>query len=455
MRRFAIIQSENPTKIEKRAIAHLSELLLNLNIEYPICISKEEEIPEGYTSIRFTYDDGGEKLSCREEYRITVKDEKITVCGYDGSGLLYGAIDLYQNYLNPFRYVNATNENYSRFDEPLPDYTATCRPSVSERGIWTWGHVIYDWRGFIDNMVKLKLNSIIIWNDHVPFNIDEILDYAHESGISVILGYPWGWDQKCRELSLSALDGLGERIYDRFIRSFSHLDIDGIYFQTITELDDENLGGRLVAEVVTDFVNDTVKRFYESHPDLLIEFGLHATSVKNRLDFITKVDKRVRIVWEDMGSMPFAYNANDINNYEETKALAERCAALRGTDDNFGVVTKAVCCLDWKTFVHPAGPQNVGVSSKVIRDNRIARKARVMRLATSGWILNGEYALDTVRALVKAKSGDLSVNALVEDGMFGERIPYSIALFSEMLWDSDADYRDIVKRISLLDHVEF
>jgi hypothetical protein len=207
--------------------------------------------------------------------------------------------------------------------------------------------------------------------------------------------------------------------------------------------------------VVTDFVNDTVKRFYKTHPDLLIEFGLHATSVKNKLEFITKVDKRVRIVWEDFGAMPFAYNANDLRNYEETKALAEKCATLRGADDDFGVVTKAVCCLDWSEFVHPKGPQNIGVSSLAVRENRIARKARVMRLATSGWILNGEYALDTVRTLVKAKSGDFSVNALVEDGMFGVSIPYSIALFAEMLWDADTDYRDIVKRISLLLHIEF
>jgi hypothetical protein len=44
---------------------------------------------------------------------------------------------------------------------------------------------------------------------------------------------------------------------------------------------------------------------------------------------------------------------------------------------------------------------------------------------------------------------------LVEDGMFGVSIPYSAALFSEMLWDSDADYREIVKRISLLGQVVF
>ena len=455
MRRFAIICTENPGATEKRAVAILSELLLNINLEYPICLSKQDALPEDYTPIVFTFNDGGDPLSYPEEYRITVKDEKITVCGHDEGGILYGAIDLYQIYLNPIFYIDATNNGRKRFDEPMKDFSRTSRPSVRERGIWTWGHVIYDYRGFIDNMVKLKMNSIIIWNDFVPYNIDEIIDYAHASNISVILGYPWGWDQRCKELSLSSLEGLGTRIYERFIKEFSHLNIDGIYFQTITELNEDNLEGVIVAEAITNFVNDTVSLFYSSHPDLLIEFGLHATSVKNRLEFLTKVDKRVRIVWEDFGAMPFAYNANDVENYEETKALAMRCATLRGEDDAYGVVTKSVCCLDWSEFTHPKGAQNIGVSSSAVKENRIARKRRVMRLSTAGWLLNGEKALDTVRALVDLKSGDLSVNALVEDGMFETRIPYSVALFAEMLWDSEADYRDIVKRVSLVDHIEF
>ena len=173
MRRFAIIHSAKPSEIEKRAIAILSELLLNINIEFPICIAEGEALPDGYTPIKLGYD--RETLSSCEEYRISVKDEKINVFGFDGSGLLYGVVDLYAVYLNPIFYVEVTNNGRKRFDESLRDFERTSRPSVKERGIWTWGHVIYDWRGFIDNMVKLKMNSLIMWNDRVPFNIKEII----------------------------------------------------------------------------------------------------------------------------------------------------------------------------------------------------------------------------------------------------------------------------------------
>lgn len=461
--RFAIIHSVDPSAVERRAIAHLSELLLPIGGDYPICIKENETIPEGYTKIFLGTRESNsavrrrssEPLTHAEEYRIEVKNGEITVEGYDFGGVLYGAIDLYNRYLLPMKYVNAVTESYSRFDEPLSDFSLTSHPSVRERGIWTWGHVIYDYRGFIDNMVKLKMNSIIIWNDHIPFNMSEIIDYAHSSAVSVILGYSWGWDQRCKELSLSSLDNKSGEIFEKFEREYKDLPIDGIYFQTITELEEEYIEGVLVADAVTDFVNKTAALFYEKYPDLLIEFGLHATSVKNRLDFITKVDKRLRIVWEDFGAMPFAYNATDIRNFEETKELCVKCSTLRGECDNFGVVTKSVCCLDWKAFVHPSGPQNIGVSTKALKQSRMKRKERVLRSATAGWILNGDKALETVSALVSAKGGDFSANALVEDGVFGERIPYSVALFAEILWRCCDSYPDIVKTVSLLDYVEF
>lgn len=57
---------------------------------------------------------------------------------------------------------------------------------ISESGIWTWGQVIYDYRGFLKNMRSLGMNKITIWNDYAPINSSEIVEKAHKNGIRVI-----------------------------------------------------------------------------------------------------------------------------------------------------------------------------------------------------------------------------------------------------------------------------
>ena len=65
--------------------------------------------------------------------------------------------------------------------------------TFENRGIWTCGYVILDYHRFIDNMVRLRMNTLIIWNDIPPLNSPEIIDFAHSRGISIIFGFHWGW----------------------------------------------------------------------------------------------------------------------------------------------------------------------------------------------------------------------------------------------------------------------
>ena len=55
----------------------------------------------------------------------------------------------------------------------------------------------------------------------------------------------------------------------------------------------------------------------------------------------------------------------------------------------------------------------------------------------------------------RAKDRDLFVTALVEDGMFEENIMYPVALYSEMLWDCDADIDTLLSQVALRDYVDF
>ena len=57
--------------------------------------------------------------------------------------------------------------------------------------------------------------------------------------------------------------------------------------------------------------------------------------------------------------------------------------------------------------------------------------------------------------LSDAKNGDLTVTALVEDGMFEENIMYPVALYSEMLWNCNADFSKLLSEVALRSYVTF
>ena len=46
MQKIAIIHPENPSKTVRRAVAFLSEFLLDFTVEYPACFSENNTIPE-------------------------------------------------------------------------------------------------------------------------------------------------------------------------------------------------------------------------------------------------------------------------------------------------------------------------------------------------------------------------------------------------------------------------
>ena len=74
--------------------------------------------------------------------------------------------------------------------DALPEFSRTEAPVIENRGVWTWGYVIYDYRRFFDNMARLKMNRLAVWNDVPPINCRQFIPYAHSRGIKVILGFP-------------------------------------------------------------------------------------------------------------------------------------------------------------------------------------------------------------------------------------------------------------------------
>lgn len=465
MRKFAIVFGHGIGEIQKRAIEELSRILLDYTLEYPICCEYRGD--ESWCDYKRIYVGTRENhpyiemhspahLTNAEEYYIKVEKDFAIIEGYDDAGVLYGAIDFYNKYIVKYEHPDTDRYwvNFLEQDE-LPSFAYSASPSVKERGLWTWGHVIYDYRGYIDHMMRLKLNRLIIWNDFVPINARNIVEYAHARNVKVIWGFSWLWDTSCGSVDLKKLEGCPEEILSKYESEYAGIGADGIYFQTFTELHEDNIGGVLIAKAATDFVNRTAALFYEKYPDLELQFGLHATSVKDRLEFIKCVDPRIRIVWENCGSFPFSYIPGDVACFEETKRFVQSISQLRGAKDRFGAVTKGLVKLDWSSFEHQTGSQCIGESSEQMKRNRVERKRRIWRYIQAGWLTYADKAHQMVREMCRAKEGELSIYALVEDGMFEENVMYPVALYSEMLWNCENDVHDLMREVALRSDVIF
>ena len=465
MKKFAIIYGAPLGEIQKRAVEELSKILLDATLTYPVCMEYSENTDlcnykRIYVGTKaehpYIKEHSSGLLTTAEEYSIEVERDVVLIEGYDDAGVLYGVLDFYNKYVVKFEHPE-TDQYWVNFllEDELPSFSYASAPAVKERGLWTWGHVIYDYRGYIDHMMQLKMNRLILWNDFAPVNAREIVEYAHARNIKLLWGFSWLWDTNCNSVNLKALSGVSEAILAKYEREYADLGGDGIYFQTFTELNKDNIDGVLIAEAATNFVNQTAALFYKSYPDLEIQFGLHATSVKNKLNFIKHVDPRIRIVWENCGAFPFSYIPHDLDGFEDTKRFVREIAGLRGKEDRFGVVTKGLVKLDWTCFEYATGAYCPGVSSEWMKQNRVERKRRIWRYIQSGWLTHADKALETVREMYREKNGDLSIYALVEDGMFEENVMYPVALYAEMLWDCQKDVNTLIKDVALRGYVTF
>jgi len=372
------------------------------------------------------------------------------IAGADEYGTLYGCVDFCNRYCGSEVYrsglvIDDLHKEYfeTPFKKKIPEWSITTAPAVAERGIWTWGHVIYDYRRFFENMLLLKLNEVVIWNDFAPINAKDIADYAHDLGIRLIWGFPWGWGTDCNtsaKLDDESLKQLGLDIVAKYEREYANSGCDGIYFQSFTELSSAYIGDKLIAETVVDFVNYTAGMLLDRYPNLHIQFGLHAGSVKNHTQFIAKTDPRISIIWENCGSFPFqgvnAYfgDESQVGDLKATKEFVEKIAVLRGRDDKFGAVLKGMLALDWGQFKHQKPGLIMGERSERFLREMTEDRNRIWKARESYWIRNVEYLREIVLSLIKDKDY-VNVQELIENGLFETTVALPAAIYAETLWD--------------------
>lgn len=364
----------------------------------------------------------------------------IAVVGADSAGALHGVAEL----------LAVISDGGVALDHPwrraridgLHDLTVASSPAVAQRGLWTWGYVIYDYRRYIDHMVRLKLNTLTMWNDVVPVNMAEIITYAHDRGIAVHAGFQWGWGIPNLDLAKPAdRAAIRESVLKTYREQYAALPIDGLYFQTITEHTTTEIAGRSVAAWCCELINPIARELWKLRPDLPIQFGLHATSIAERFTDLDALDPRLTVTWEDAGALPFAVNPKPEghgaalpHDFEATLAYSKRLAQWR-PESRFALVPKGWMMLRWGVEFANHGPFICGERHPAyIRDRLTARQGE-WDWNNQLWFRNYPLAARFYRELVAAAPRGVLATALVEDALFEERIQPSVGLFAETLWN--------------------
>lgn len=397
---------------------------------------KEDEIPEGGYLVKVV------KNPDNEDGRLVI------LTSFTDEGLLDAVISFIDDYTYDYApYAGSNLMPDQIFDAPLTEVSYSKVPDNKKRCLFTWGHSFNDYRKYIENMARAKFNELILWNDYIPLNIDEIIDYAHSFGIKVVLGYSWGWKEignKVAEISEEKINEVKNIAITEYINGYSKIKCDGIYFQSFTERKEESVGGKLISRIVVDMVNDIGNKIWEISPDLRIIFGLHATSVRNRLDEIARVDPRMEIMWEDCGEFPFNYSTRvkDVNEYNETVDFVKKILELRG-GKGVGFLFKGVMMLDWSKVVRQSGPYVMGENSERIAHHDKMIRAKAWRNYTAAWMNSGKYALDMTQIIKECKLDDVEMGlaGTLDGGLY---LP--VALCGEMFYNCDNEFDVMLKR---------
>ena len=377
-----------------------------------------------------------------ENFRLLV------IAGSDASGVLYGVEEF--NARHMYRSTRLEGKELRRkYLDEMKDFTICESPAIANRGIWSWGYVIYDYRRFINNMARLKMNMLTIWNDRAPMNLDEVIEYAHERAVKIIVGFHWGWglDKQLDLTNKADRDWIKEHVLHTYRTEYAKYSIDGIYFQTLTEHNTQELSGKSIAAWVCDMVNEIAGALLSEFPQLTIQFGLHATSIRNHYHDLASLDPRVTIIWEDAGAIPFGYIAEATNGEytaENTLEYARELATFRPAT-TFAMVPKGWMCLRWGIDFENHGDFLLGERDARDISERLSQRQGEIAEIEQYWLLNYPLAAHFYREILAVNS-QMLVTGLIEDGLFEEKIQTGMALFAVMLWNPyQSDQQLLVK----------
>ena len=318
----------------------------------------------------------------------------------------------------------------------IPSREYATAPETPVRSAWTWGHVINDYNASFREMARARFNRAIIWNDRQIVNAKEVVECAHSWGIEVYWGFHWGWGIK---VDVNKLDELSDSIVDEWRRIWRPMGGDGIYFQSFTETSAQEIGGRLIADIVTELVNKTAKKIHAESPATDIIFGLHASSIhkKGATEAIARTDPSLEILWEDCGAFPF-------HDTGLSPKMISYCDKILALTPSVGFCWKAQLRIDWGHFRRPlAGPFLLGCASEQLIERDRALTLPRHAPIDEYWIKNGKWAYDFVKHVREGKHQPKEFSAVAEYNP-----PYSFATFcqSELFWSTKDSWDELARR---------
>ncbi|MBQ2631189.1 MAG: hypothetical protein IJG13_16050 [Kiritimatiellae bacterium] len=330
--------------------------------------------------------------------------------------------------------------------EKMPDYVYATAPETPVRSLFTWGHVIDDYRLSFREFARSRLNRVILWNEFPPVNAAEVVREAHDWGLDVFWGFAWGWSTDCRDADLSKIAEISSAIVHEWETVWGQLPGDGIYFQSFTELSSETIGGKLVAECVVDLVNDTARKIRAKRPGLPIVFGLHANSVKRRIETIEKTDKDIDILWENWGGFPVdrlipgVIGATPDVMSPDAVPMARKILA---SDRRAGLVWKALL-QDWTCWAHQPGPYMLGCAGVRLLDRDRKLVDGYKDVFDDKWMRMGPQVVDFFRMTRAEKNPPYEYNTVAE---YNPPLAFATLAQAELFWSSKDEWKESARRI--------
>ena len=373
----------------------------------------------------------------------TSAGQRVVIAGDTPAAVIWAVGDFVDDGLNALavKKWDGIRSRAEIFQKPsLGMYESRRAPKTRTRSVFTWAHVIDDYRTYFRNLARLRFNEVILWNNCPPINAREVSAYARSWGISVLWGYAWGWSTNCNRVDFEHLDRLEDDIVREWREVWHPLGGDGIYFQSFTELAKETINGHSIAESVVGIVNRVTKRIRAESQQERIVFGLHATSVENRLDIIDMTDPSVEILWEDCGGFP--YNVGRKFDPAAHLRLTDRILAQ---NREIGLVLKGMLMQDWTQFAYQAGPYMLGCASKATQAEDARTVEGLWTPYCEDWEARGKVAYDLVRHIQAARPDRPAALNAALNANGDVRFPF--ALVAEMFWNADEPYETLVRRV--------